>query len=451
MLDKMRRATLPAAIVRRLPGAGLFGTGALIGFIRLGGIGMTFALQAWLARSCGPYEYGIYATYWSILLAGSIAGNLGLSQGSMRFIPGYLAFRDYGRIKGYLIFNYAVAAAVAGLAATLVVLGGRWLMPGPADVAARTFAYMVALVPLTLVVTYMNVGLALHHPMRAFATYSFGLPTLFLGGFGLAQLFGAPSTALTIGIVLASAMTGLFLLSLVGLVEALHRKGVTRAASRFEIRGWIGTATPLFFSSVLEVCQIHAGTWLTGLLLSADAVGLYFVANRICGLFDILLLGYGASAVSLLGQHFASGEIDKMRAVFRRTALASMGLSMVLFAVIFLFADQLLVLFGPQFSASREPLIILCAAAWVKFSLGPCNYLLIAVGDQRVVLRATIVTLLTTVVSVCILALQFGLIGVAMGSALGSVVGTTILATRVAQRFALLSAFPVWWRVPGHA
>ena len=73
---------------------------------RLSGLGLIFLLQVMLARLMGPSNYGDYTviiTTVNLLLVLSV---FGFDSSILRFLPSYIAKRDYSSVNGFVRFSY---------------------------------------------------------------------------------------------------------------------------------------------------------------------------------------------------------------------------------------------------------------------------------------------------------------------------------------------------------
>ena len=84
-------------------------------------------------------------------------------------------------------------------------------------------------------------------------------------------------------------------------------------------------------------------------------------------------------------------------------------------------------IFGAEFSASREPLLILCLGGAIVSALGPAVVLLNMTGHERRVTRAFTISVLALVLSAFPLIYLFHGNGAAAATALGMVLGSVLM------------------------
>ena len=159
---------------------------------------------------------------------------------------------------------------------------------------------------------------------------------------------------------------------------------------------------------------------ILGLFATATDVGVYTAAARTALLTRFLLLANSAvAAPRFAALHAANDREGVARLAVRSTILTTVS-SVPLLLIFIVFPEKILSLFGPQFEAGAQALIILSAGQFVNAMTGPVGYLLNMSGFHRIEGRIAVVGALMTAGLCFVLIPIWGLLGAAAANAIAT-------------------------------
>jgi O-antigen/teichoic acid export membrane protein len=179
---------------------------------------------------------------------------------------------------------------------------------------------------------------------------------------------------------------------------------------------WIKTSFPLMVTQSLNLLLSQTSPIILGLIANATAVGLYSAAFRIAYLINFLPYAVSFVIAPIVAELYANGEIEKLQKILtgsvRITFLAGSGV-MLIFII---FGNNLLLLFGTEFSAAFKVLIILMVGNLLDIAFGQSMIIMSMTGFQKAVAFIYGATSIINVVLNLILIPGMGFEGAAIAS-----------------------------------
>lgn len=396
---------------------------ALISFpIRILGLILQFATSILIARLVGPAEFGAYsyAFVWAAVV--SLALGLGLGQLALREIPQFVARNQGGTITGFLM----ALAVTLMLSTTVLGLIFWWLETRGILVLAPGWALVTA---LALV---QAVALALASVMGGFqmiltAQVMENLPrqSLFL-----IALLGAVWMGLLIDPTLLVELQIWVAIPVYALTLAMLWRGWRRAVAtlgpvQLDLKTWYTAGLPMAFTSFANFLNNYVDILMIGTMLDDTATGIYRAASRaallvmVCQLITQRVLGPMLSRA--LANDDRAGAQRLLAYAAGITALGVFAIS----AVLIIWSDFYLGLFGPAFVAGAPALVVLLVGQIIARLFGAVSILALFTGRQNAVFVINVVGLAVNFLLNWILIRQFGIVGAAYATAI-SLVGVNI-------------------------
>ncbi|WP_460025007.1 oligosaccharide flippase family protein [Infirmifilum sp. SLHALR2] len=363
-----------------------------------------------IARILGPSGYGLYSL--SISAAGLLAllSWLGVDQAAVR-----KASRDRQSSKQVLdtaltfaLLN-ALAVAAAGLASSQLLAQAVGRPEIAATVALASLSVALA-IPLAATNLLTAVGRA-DVPAKA--------------GVALQLLRAAlvPSLALAAGYY--GAVTGhsaaYLLAALIAL--ALYRRATGPWRPTLTgLRELISFGAPLWLPGILGTLVAFARTAATGQLLANAEIGALAAAMNFSALAGILVTPFSSMALPYISSS-NGGERRALRHVVRTSALVSAPIAVYTL----LYAEPLVqAVYGEAYSAAALPLRVLALQYLLPlFGSTALTQYLVARGDNKTVLKASIASSLTQLAAIYPLTLAARTLGVAASIILSQAAGLT--------------------------
>ncbi|MEZ5909519.1 MAG: oligosaccharide flippase family protein [Hyphomicrobiaceae bacterium] len=437
--ESAARRTPIAVVIDLLKGRGANGRtqrDALMAFtIRVASAAILYVSQVALARWMGTYEYGIYVFVWSwVLVLGGLAP-LGLSMAMIRLVPEYSENRRFGLLHGLLLGGRLLVLA----SSTLIALAGLlalWLL------GDRISSHYVLPVYLALVCLPMY---ALSDSQdgigRGFAWMGIALlspyivrPLLLLAVMATAYVAELPMVAATAA---GAAVIATWLAAILqfALLQRRISNDIAPAERAYDLRSWLGMSFPLLVISGCELALQNADVLIISRILTPLEAAIYFAAAKTIGLVSFIHYAVGSAVAHRYSTLGTRGDHGALQAFVRDSAHWTFWPTLVAIGGLLILGKPLLWLFGPQFTAGYDVMLILAAGFLLRAAMGPADMLLKMVG-QQVLCAAILIVAAATNIALCFLLIPtYGLIGAATATSLALIV------------MGILSWASVFWRL----
>ena len=371
LLSRLKQGDMLATLAR---GAGI----AFV--IQATGTGLKYLTQVLLARWMGATEYGVYAYAftWANLL--SVFATLGFTSGALRFVPEYLATKDWARLRGF-IRRVRQLVAVAGI--TVAIIGGAALMLfRPPGMYTSALLMGMALAPmLALASVQREMVRGAKRIAMAFAPSMLLQPlVVLLTAFLMLKALGVLTGVVVIG---AFALALLFVLSVQnwGIVRAIPREAAL-SPPRYETSGWLRVSFPLLLVSGSLIVLNQADILMVGFFLGPKQAGIYTAATKTAALVSFVLIAVNAIAAPMISELHVKGDREKLQEMVNASARWMFWPSLGATLGLILFGGAILGFFGSEFAAGYWTLVLLTLGQLVNASVGPVGYLMGLTGHH---------------------------------------------------------------------
>ena len=338
---------------------------------------LRYALQVILARWLGPAAYGrfVVARGWGELLAG--LPDRGYRLAVVRDLPN-LGRSNPGARRAYIFAAERFTAWNAAILTGGAIVAAFFIQR---ENSGATIAGLTLVFTLALAVIYKHMFQGIHRYATGQAFAELMIPIVFAALLGVIWLTGDAS-ATTVVIAYSGAVAVIAVWSRIALFRHLPSEGAIREAGDPSDRSKI----PALFVGQLGVAVGRAAPLLVvGAILGVTEAAMYAVAGRISGLAAI-----GLNQVeNVIAPRFAA--VDRTKPDGRRQLQGLVDRAIVLAtivtvsacAVIAVFADTVLEIFGSEFADARDILFVLLAANVVNAVTGPAGFLVTMTGGER--------------------------------------------------------------------
>lgn len=388
--------------------------------VRLAGAGLGFAFNVALARLLGASGLGAYHLSLTFALIASILGRVGMDAGMLKFAATSYAAADGRTLLAVHRMGMGTVVLCCGAVAACTYFGADWIavtVYADPDIAAPLRFMTLALLPFSILNLYGELLKAGQHQALSSFIQGAALPLV-----SLLLLTVLAGTVLD-----ARSAASIYLASNIVVCATsyfLWRRSVpplnTSMPSSVTYRSLIRTALPMYGSALADVVMTFSDVLILGLFASVNDVGIYTAAARTALLTRFLLLANSAVAAPRFAALHAANDRDGMAKLALRSTLLT-TISSVPFLVIFiLFPEKILSVFGPQFEAGAQVLIILSIGQFVNAATGPVGYLLNMSGLHRIEGRIAVVGALLTVGLCFALIPPWGILGAAAANAIAT-------------------------------
>jgi O-antigen/teichoic acid export membrane protein len=372
------------------------------GFLAAGTVfeyAVRFLIGIVLARGLGATDYGLYvlAISASSLFAG--ISLLGTDDAMVRYVAIRVGRDDPDGVAGTLQIGLGVAVAgglVMGLVLFLLaepIATGLFERPEFA-VVLRFFAFVVPFLSLSNTLLGMARGFK---RMDAAAISQNGVQSVvrlvlmvLLAVTGTLSLYPA-SIAFGVADIAAS----------LALIHFLNRefplRHVLRPGARRDLRAIFGFALPLWLSGLMRQFRHNIQNVMLGVMATVSNVGIFAVAGRINTVSDVATNSVYVAARPAMAQLHDRKDRGPLQELYAATTRWTLTANIPFFLPMVLIPQSLLLIFGEQFTAGEEALVILACATMVNAATGTCQGMLDMTGHTGVKLVNTIVNTLLLV------------------------------------------------------
>ncbi len=389
--------------------------GATALLLRVGGAGLVFLLTVYLARLLGATDYGLFMLSLTVVMILSVVVRMGLDNVLVRHISTAIERSDLPLVRGY--FQTAIRLVlIVGLVATIL---GILVSPMVADtvfnkpeLAQPLNVMMWLLLPfsITFLIAEALKGLkqvADSTIAQAMLIPAFSLVVLVVGGWWFAwSLLDA----------IAVYVTSVFVAALYAWQR--WRSRIPRGeVVRLRPSGLLRRGFPLLLATSGGLVMSWADILVLGVYESADTVGIYAVASKTALLTSLILVAVNSIAAPKFAAFYASNSLNAMAKLARQATLLMTGLVLFPTAVLLLWPEWVLKLFGTEYATGATALMILAMGQLINVACGSVGYLLMMSGHEKIVRNIMLTTAVINVVLNVLLVQQYGIEGVAVATA----------------------------------
>jgi len=262
--------------------------------VKIGGAGIAFFIQIWLARLLEVSQYGIYiyVLAWTNFLL--LFAKAGMDVAVVRYIPIYLRNQDWGLFRGLisdslrkvLLFSVCISASMLLVTYSLAEQIGREQM--------YTFWVASVLLPMLSITSLRNGALqGMRYVVRAQVPEAIIRPLMLgiLASIMYLYLEGDFNSVHAMYSNIAAAGLA-FLVGTYWLIKRLPRE-VISATPEYSRNEWLKMSLPMFFIAGMNLLLQQTDIMMLGVLLATDSTGIYGAAARIAA-----LVTFGLAAVA---------------------------------------------------------------------------------------------------------------------------------------------------------
>jgi O-antigen/teichoic acid export membrane protein len=352
--------------------------------IRVANALLAFGSQILFARWMGSFEFGVYVYVWTWVLLLGQAIDLGLGTAAQRFIPEYRERRMFELLRGFVCGSrwvaLAIAIGIAALGACLVRLIEPWLddyMVIPLYLACVTMpAYALANVQEGIARSYDWIGLAM---MPAYLARQLLLTV----AMAVAYMAELPMTAVT-AMIVAGASIWLPTLGQLVMVNRRLSRRIEPGPKTYDFKQWLSTALPILMVEGFYSLLAYSDVLVLQHFRSPAEVAHYYAAAKTLALVSFIYYSVSATTAHRFSGYHINGDRAGLSAFVAQAITWTFWPSLAAAALMLLFGQPVLRLFGPQFADGYPVMFILAVGLLARASIGPVERLLNMLGQQRI-------------------------------------------------------------------
>lgn len=422
-------------LISTATGSGVLATGQVIETV------FRFFIALLLAKHLGTDNYGLYVLAISVATIAAGISNLGLDRAMVRYVAILNARSDRPGLWGAIQVGFwisTVSAAVFGVA----------LFLGASTIATSMFNELRLVEPLRLMailVPFLTISTTLAgiaHGFRKRGTVALAeniVQTLVRLGLYLA-LVQWSNLDLTNALVVFGLADIAATLTMIALLEkvAPHGKEVRETARR-DTREIFAFAVPLWLSGLLRHFRRNIESLLLGALTAVTNVAVFAIAAKVNVLGRIAYLSTLAAVKPVIAELSDQGDHRGLARIYATTTRWTFAFSVPFFVIILFMREPILQVFGDDFVAGANALLILSAAELVNAGTGVCQSLIDMTGHVRLKLFNSLMWVVIQVGSGVVLIPRWGVVGAAVSGLLAI---TIVNVATVIQMLVLEKLWP---------
>ncbi|TNC15795.1 lipopolysaccharide biosynthesis protein [Methylobacterium terricola] len=392
-----------------------------------------FVMLLVASRLLTTYEYGVYVFLFTLGSGLGLIAALGQQN---------LVLKHYRAQDGVTPHNDALvrynlgwlAGAIAlMLALCVVVFAVEDALPDPYHRLHLACAFAAVFAVAEYLQSYFRIHGRIWLALLPREVVWRGACSVLLWGASLAGLLTGATEAMEIVLGLLLAMT----LYQVSHLATHHGWDCWRGGFRHREKGpaWRGESLLFTANNVMVAVTAFLETVIVGAMLGMEQAAFYFVALRYATLVNLPSAAIDTVSMPMIASHFQAGDREGAQRLVGRLSLASFAISAAGAVVMAVGAPFALALFKPDFAAHTDVLMVLSLSSVVTAFFGPGASLLTIGGGERYILGANAVLFSAYAVLLCLVAVPFGILGVAVANVGWTVVINLVLARWVRRHW----------------
>ncbi|WP_082224571.1 oligosaccharide flippase family protein [Halolamina rubra] len=363
----------------------------------------------------GATLYGVYAYLKVLLSVVRVFCKLGSKQSVLRFLPEY---RDEGRDTGTIItLAYGTSLVISIIFSLLIYI----LSPMIASYTIQSQIFINTLRIIAIVIpsyTLSNITISIFQSigrMEYNILISSVLDPVFRLVFvGSAVILGFSVVGATAGLVVASIIVfiiGIWLLRVK--TDILYFE----VPEKREVKKYYNYSIPMTFNEVGNFLYNRVDIFMIAWFLSAEDIGVYNIAVTVAGLLILPLTAFNQLFPPIASRLYHNKNIEELSVLYQRITRLVLTISIVPAIILILYSQEVLHIFGEEFTQGSMILILFSASQLVNCIVGPSGYLLMMADHQYITFVNQVSSGILNVLLNIVLILEFGVIGAAIATA----------------------------------
>lgn len=416
------------------PQSGFLGSTLLSLLVRGGGGFAAFFTSVVVARTLGDVESGLFFLAFALMNVLAVVGRFGLDKVVLRSVSIENFSGNSGAVRGVIVFSFSAVFLGSCVVSAVLFLISDWvantLFVKPALVASFYFVSM-ALPMVALCAISAEVLQGLQRFVASIFISAISPAFWLITALIILRYFRLPLTSSTACFFMFMSYLLTFLLALLLLRKSLDFSVSAWMPARESI---IDSCMPLYIVDVMAIAVLWAGQLIAGHWLSPGDQACLAAAQRTASLASLLLMALNMVVAPRFAALHHQGKIDQLRELAQRSTLAVTLLAMPLVVAMCLWPQQIMSLFGNEFSRGALVLPFFALGQLINASTGSVGYLLSMSGHVRDLRDITLVSgAFAILLPLCLLPV-WGLWGAAVAAMIALSVQNILALLRVRKR-----------------
>ncbi|NEP14078.1 MAG: oligosaccharide flippase family protein [Symploca sp. SIO2C1] len=431
-------AQINATFNKLIKGAGFSFIGQVIS------TGFKYLTQLVLAWLLGAEVFGLYTLGMVIYQLGELFSRMGLEAGAVRYVSIYHSTEDKSRLKGILWqgivlpFLSGIVFAIALFFASDTIAQGIFSQPSLAP-ALKIFAIALPFGASMTVGAFATTGFEIAkykvYVWEVLLPFTNLLIAALLCTIGWG-LWGA-TIAWLIALIVALAATVYFIR---GIFPDIFSKKVKPV---FESKQLLAFSLPLCFGSFLWLVMLWTDALMLGYFRTAADVGIYRAASQTALLMTLFTRSLVTIFTPMIANLYNSEDFEQLGKLFGTASRWSFSLTLPLFLIVGVAGEDILHVFGSEFTLGWLPLVILAGGQLARAGPGGFAVHMLAMsGHQYLKLFGDLTLAIANIGLNLVMIPRWGMLGAAVATGI-SILGVNLL--RIVQVYLVLQVQGFNW------
>jgi O-antigen/teichoic acid export membrane protein len=390
---------------------------------------LVMVIGIFLARLLGPEQFGLYSFIISIIAVVSLPVIAGMPSLLIKEIACFHLDQKWGAIKGIINWSRYSVFIFSFFIFTLMCIG-LYLEAFDDSISGYLWLGIVLIPVKSLLIQQEAIFNGLRKPFLAQLPIKIIFPFLMLLILSILLFIDVKVTVTIAIIILVSSYCVSALLTSVLLRTSLSK---SIEQPQYEMKRWSKALIP--FAAIAFIANLNAelASIILGSITNKESVGYFKVAVQAVTLVSLGLVSINTIILPNVARLYKSGDLITTQKLLTKSVRLSVFISLPIILIFIFFGEfAISVLFGDAYLGAYPILIFLSVGQLVNVLMGSVGVVLNMTGNEKNVLKSTILALIINVTLLLVLVPLYGVIGAAIA------VSTSIVL------FNFIMAFYVW-------
>jgi len=180
---------------------------------------------------------------------------------------------------------------------------------------------------------------------------------------------------------------------------------------------------------------------MLGYLSTDAAVGIYSVAFKTAQLTQITLFAVNSIAASKFSEYFSKNNMQSLKIIVENSSKLIFWSSAPILLLLFIFPEQILTLYGAEFTTGKYALLLLTAGAFINSISGSVGYLLQMTGNHNLFLKIILTSAIINVLLNAVLIPKYGINGAALASMISMAIWNLTSSVYIKYKYKILTLY----------
>ncbi len=402
--------------------------GGSIGFVgKLFVQGISLGFVYIMAQTFGAEQYGVYRLAILIATITAAVSLIGLDGGMKRYVAIARSEKNRNKLWGVIQLGVGLPAIIGLVLAFVIAVTAEpislYIFKKP-ELGPILRLVSIAIPFLVIINSLKAVAIGFKKIQYNVYSHDLAFNILKLLFAAVVILLGFQIKQVTIAFIAAIAISVLIMLYFINKIFPF--KKLPKHPERHD-KEILAFSFPLFLSLLLNQFGRNFEALVLGVFGLLSDVGVYSVILTMSNVGNMGFVALRSISNPIFAELYNEGKIAELKSHYQTISKWSLTFNFPIFLTIVLFPENLLSIFGKDFSVGMLGLIILASGALFNAATGACGALLNMSGYSRMNFYNSIVYLVTTLILDFILIPKYGLVGAALAGGITVVLLNTLM------------------------